>query len=291
MNDKEYKDDDVVIIGGSGWQQHDQKKKKGNDASKIWKIAAISLAAILIMLGGFFLGKHIYYHFQFNRSRPDIEILSQLSKPMPGEAGISMEEQEAMGVKMKIYTLSGLKAHFADSVPDYTTDSSVYFTTRSSDYKIKDEKKQIIGDYIKDGEIISESLWRAGFMVIQNGNAQIGISRSKKIGRYVSENKGSMFRQLALVAAGTTCKKQYILKGKVTRCAYARDLKGSLYFIETVNPETLYGFADALIEYGFIDAIYITGGSQPDRFFRESDGTAHGAYFDDKPHEMVVWSK
>lgn len=290
MNDKEYKDDDVVIIGGSGWQQHDQKKKKGNDASKIWKIAAISLAAILIIFGGFFLGKHVYYHFQFNRSRPDIEILSQLSNPMQGEAGISMEEQEAMGVKMKIYALSGLKAHFADSVPDYT-DSSVYFITRSSDYKIKDEKKQIIGDYIKDGEIISESLWRAGFMVIQNGNAQIGISRSKKIGRYVSENKGSMFRQLALVAAGTTCKKQYILKGKVTRCAYARDLKGSLYFIETVNPETLYGFADALIEYGFIDAIYITGGSQPDRFFRESDGTAHGAYFDDKPHEMVVWSK
>lgn len=290
MKDNEYKDDDVVVIGGSDWQQHDPEKKKGNDASRIWQIAAITLAAILMMLGGFFLGKHVYYHFQFNRSRPDIEILSQLSNPMQGEAGISMEEQEAMGVKMKIYALSGLKAHFADSVPAYT-DSSVYFITRSSDYKIKEEKKQIIGDYIKDGKIISESLWRAGFMVIQDGNAQIGISRSKKIGKHIVENKGSMFRQLALVAAGTTCKKQYVLKGKVTRCAYGRDLKGNLYFIETVNPETLYGFADALIEYGFIDAIYITGGSQPDRFYRQSDGTSHGSYIDGKPHELVVWTK
>lgn len=290
MKDNEYKDDDVVVIGGSDWQQHDPEKKKGNDASRIWQIAAITLAAILMMLGGFFLGKHVYYHFQFNRSRPDIEILSQLSNPMQGEAGISMEEQEAMGVKMKIYALSGLKAHFADSVPDYT-DSSVYFITRSSDYKIKEEKKQIIGDYIKDGKIISESLWRAGFMVIQDGNAQIGISRSKKIGKHIVENKGSMFRQLALVAAGTTCKKQYVLKGKVTRCAYGRDLKGNLYFIETVNPETLYGFADALIEYGFIDAIYITGGSQSDRFYRQSDGTSHGSYIDGKPHELVVWTK
>ena len=290
MKDNEYKDDDVVVIGGSDWQQHDPEKKKGNDASRIWQIAAITLAAILMMLGGFFLGKHVYYHFQFNRSRPDIEILSQLSNPMQGEAGISMEEQEAMGVKMKIYALSGLKAHFADSVPDYT-DLSVYFITRSSDYKIKEEKKQIIGDYIEDGKIISESLWRAGFMVIQDGNAQIGISRSKKIGKHIVENKGSMFRQLALVAAGTTCKKQYVLKGKVTRCAYGRDLKGNLYFIETVNPETLYGFADALIEYGFIDAIYITGGSQPDRFYRQSDGTSHGSYIDGKPHELVVWTK
>lgn len=145
---------------------------------------------------GFFLGKHLYYNHQFNRSRPDSEIISQLSEPMKGKAGISLEQQETMGVKMKIYALTGLKAHFCDSVPDYT-DSSVFFITRSSDYRIKDGKKQIIGDYIEDGKIISESLWRAGFMAIKEGNAQIGISRSKKIGKYIAEDQGSMFRQLA----------------------------------------------------------------------------------------------
>ena len=289
MNDKEYRDDDVVVIGGSDWKPGSENKNGSKD-SRRWKMAAIFLAAALVMLGGFFLGKHLYYNHQFNRSRPDSEIISQLSKPMKGEAGISLEQQETMGVRMKIYALTGLKAHFCDSVPDYT-DSSVFFITRSSDYRIKDGKKQIIGDYIEDGKIISESLWRAGFMAIKEGNAQIGISRSKKIGKYIAEDQGSMFRQLALVAAGTTCEKQYILKGKVTRCAYARDLEGNLYFIETVNPETLYGFADALIEYGFVDAIYITGGSQPDRFYRRADGTLHGQYIDDKPHELIVWTR
>ena len=289
MNDKEYRDDDVVVIGGSDWKPGSENKNGSKD-SRRWKMAAIFLAAALVMLGGFFLGKHLYYNHQFNRSRPDSEIISQLSEPMKGKAGISLEQQEAMGVRMKIYALSGLKAHLCDSVPDYT-DSSVFFITRSSDYRIKDEKKQIIGDYIENGEIISESLWRAGFMAIKEGNAQIGISRSRKIGKYITENQGSMFRQLALVAAGTTCKKQYILKGKVTRCAYARDLEGNLYFIETVNPETLYGFADALIEYGFVDAIYITGGSQPDRFYRRADGTSHGQYIEEKSHELVVWTR
>ena len=34
-----------------------------------------------------------------------------------------------------------------------------------------------------------------------------------------------------------------------------------LYFIATRHKETLWDFADALREYGFIDAIYITGGA------------------------------
>jgi hypothetical protein len=100
-----------------------------------------------------------------------------------------------------------------------------------------------------------------------------------------------MFRQLALVSAGTRCDKQFILKGKVSRCAYARNRSGELFFIETVNPETLYGFSDALVEYGFVDAVYITGGSQPDLFHRTAEGTPHGTYIDDKQHEFIVWTR
>lgn len=288
MKDKEYKDDDVVVIGGSGWNP----SAGGNPGKNLrkWKLAAILSAAGLFLLGGFFLGKHIYYNNQFNRSRTDSEIIAQLTVPMPGVAGVSIQQQEVMGVNMRIYALNGLKAHFADTVPDYT-DSSVYFITRSSDYRIKNDEKQIIGDYIEDGKVISESLWRAGFMALVDGNAQIGISRSPKIRKHIIGKSGSMFRQMALISAGTRCDEQFVLKGKVTRCAYARDIEGNLYFVETLDPETLYGFADALIEHGFSDAIYITGGSQPDRFFRSEDGSAHGHYLDDKPHELVVWTK
>ena len=163
--------------------------------------------------------------------------------------------------------------------------------TRSSDYKIIGDKKEIIGDFIVDGKVVEKSNWRAGFMAIVDGNVQIGIDRSSKISNYVRENEGSMFRQLALVSAGISCDKQFILKGKVTRCAYARERNGNLYFVETESPETLYGFADALKEYGFTDAIYITGGKQPNLFHRTEDGIAHGHYIDDKPHELIVWTR
>ena len=224
------------------------------------------------------------------QSRNADDVITALARPMKGNAGVTPLSDEVMGVKMKIYRLDGLKAHFADTVPDYT-DSTIYLITRNSDYKLVNDRKEIIGDFIIDGEVLQKSNWRAGFMAIVDGNAQIGVDRSNKIFNHVLENDGSMFRQMALVSAGTRCDKQFILKGKVTRCAYARNRAGELFFVETVNPETLYGFADALIEYGFTDAIYITGGKQPNLFYRTEDGTAHGHYIDDKPHDLVVWTR
>ena len=282
--EKEYiSDDDVVIIGGSDW--HPSKKPC---STKRWKVIAFILAGLLALLVMFYLGRHILHSREFVQSRTANDVITALASPMKGNAGVTPLSDESMGVKLKIYRLDGLKAHFADTVPDYT-DSTIYLVTRSSDYKLVNDRKEIIGDFIVDGEVLEKSNWRAGFMAIVDGNAQIGVDRSQKIFNHVQENGGSMFRQMALVSAGTRCDEQFILKGKVTRCAYARNRAGDMFFIETVNPETLYGFADALIEYGFTDAIYVTGGSQPNLFYRTEDGTAHGHYIDDRPHELVVW--
>ena len=284
--EKEYiSDDEVVMIGGSDW-----KPKKNSGQTNRWKVIAFILTGIMVILGLYYIGRHICHTKEFIQSRNAEEVIAALAQPMKGQSGVTPIAEESMGVKMKIYRLNGLKAHFADTVPDYS-DSSIYLVTRSSDYKIIKDRKEIIGDFILDGTAIEKSNWRAGFMVIADGNAQIGIDRSNKIRKYIIGNEGSMFRQLALVSAGIRCDKQFILKGKVTRCAYARDRHGNLCFVETENPENLHAFADALIEHGFIDAIYITGGKQPDLFYRTSDGTAHGSYTDDKPHELIVWKK
>lgn len=278
-------DDDVVVIGGSDW--HPEEKPR---SQKKWKWAAIAFGVTLLMVAGFFVTRHLLHSREFVQSRYAVEVIEALAQPMGGEPGVSLIEDEVMGVSMKIYKLEGLKARMAFELPDLS-DSTVFLVTRSSDYKLTDDRKEIIGDFIYNGDVMAESDWRAGFMAIIDGNAQIGIDRSRDIFKHVKKNGGSMFRQLALVSAGTRCDKQFILKGKVSRCAYARNRSGELFFIETVNPETLYGFSDALVEYGFVDAVYITGGSQPDLFHRTSEGTPHGTYIDDKQHEFIVWTR
>ena len=48
----------------------------------------------------------------------------------------------------------------------------------------------------------------------------------------------------------------------------------ALFYIETLQKETMWDFADALREYGFVDAIYITGGYDY-CYYRTADGVRH----------------
>lgn len=63
--------------------------------------------------------------------------------------------------------------------------------------------------------------------------------------------------------------------------------------IETPHPETLWDFADALREYGYVDAIYLTGGNESG-FYRAPDGTAYftekaAKYRTNKHHGVALW--
>ena len=63
--------------------------------------------------------------------------------------------------------------------------------------------------------------------------------------------------------------------------------------IETPHPETLWDFADALREYGYVDAVYLTGGNESG-FYRAPDGTAYFTeravkYRTDKHHGVAPW--
>ncbi len=128
-------------------------------------------------------------------------------------------------------------------------------------------------------------------MAMANGRQVIGVSRFEKVKDYVVRQKGSFFRQFILVS-NNVIPHQFQLHGKVERRAIGR--KGEqLYYIATPYPETLWDFADALREYGFTDAIYITGGSDYG-FYRTRDGMRHDIGMPEEyPHKkwkgMIPW--
>lgn len=128
-------------------------------------------------------------------------------------------------------------------------------------------------------------------MAMADGNMVIGISRSDKVKDYIVERRGSFFRQFILVSNGTI-PTRFFLRGKVERRAIGR--KGDqLYYIATRHKETMWDFADALMEYGFIDVVYITGGTDYS-FYRDKDGTRHDiGNPEDYPHKkwqgIIPW--
>jgi hypothetical protein len=128
-------------------------------------------------------------------------------------------------------------------------------------------------------------------MAMVGGNSVIGISRSEKVKDFVQEHGGSFFRQFILVSNGVI-PQRFFLHGKVERRAIGRK-DDTLFYIATHNKETLWDFADALREYGFIDAIYITGGNDY-VYYRNSDGERHDiGKIEDYPHEkwkgIIPW--
>jgi len=85
---------------------------------------------------------------------------------------------------------------------------------------------------------------------------------------------------------------RFFLHGKVERRAIGR-IDDQLYYIATRHKETLWDFADALREYGFIDAVYITGGADY-VFYRNKEGIRHdlgdsSSYPHTKWKDIIPW--
>ena len=246
-------------------------------------VGCLMVAALV----GYYLWNY-YYNIGVSVSVTPEQNIEKLQRTAKQEAPeVVMTSDSILGVAMDFYAIHGLKASIEFEEPD-TADTSVYLYCRSADHKADGN---YIGSLVVDGEERQSDTHRLGYMAMLGGNSVIGISRSEKVKDYVQEHGGSFFRQFILVSNGEI-PGRFFLHGKVERRAIGR-IDDQLYYIATRHKETLWDFADALREYGFLDAIYITGGADY-VFYRDKDGIRHDiGDSTDYPHEkwkgLVPW--
>ncbi|MBR6015590.1 MAG: hypothetical protein IK067_00475 [Prevotella sp.] len=259
------------------------------DKKRRWmRIIALAVLGLLVAS---FVGYKLYNRF-FNIgisiSTTPAQNIEKLQQPIKQEVPeVVMTSDSVLDVAMDFYAIHGLKASIQFEKPD-PADTSVYLYTRCADHTVDG---QYLGSLVVEGQEVQSDCSRLGYMAMADGNMVIGISRSDKVKDYVLERGGSFFRQFILVSNGQIPARFY-LHGKVERRAIGR-IGDQLYFIATRHKETLWGFADALREYGFIDAIYITGGTDY-CFYRDKDGVRHDiGDSEDSPHEkwkgIIPW--
>lgn len=264
------------------------KEKKATNPHK-WRWIALSIfASVLLCIvsyGGWQFYSY-YYRIGVPVSVSPEENIIKLSKPYPkGEKPeVILTSDSILGVAINMYELKNLQAEISLIEPD-TTDMSVWMYSRCADHT---SNNQYLGSLVMNGKELASDASRLGYCGMANGNIVIGVSRSDKVKDYVIDQKGSFFRQFILVSNGVLPAK-FQLHGKVERRALARMSNDKLYYIETRHPETLWDFADALREYGFVDAIYITGG-KCHSFYRTPDGKLHNIG-DDNQHPHLKYKK
>lgn len=258
----------------------ERDEKVGNDSPKQkpirrlpWVIGSALLSVLLCF--AVFAGWR-YYRSYINigipvsvTSRENIEKL-KLATLEEIEPEVIKTSDSILGVALNFYEVRGLRAEVTMQEPD-TADTDVYLYSRCSDYH---PDFSIIGSLVINGEE-KETVdgTRLGYFAAADNNFVIGIARDEDVKEYVKERGGSFFRQFILLSAGVM-PRQYYLHGKVERRGIGRMPNGTLYYLETRHKETMWDFADALREYGFVDAIYITGGYDY-CYYRTADGEMH----------------
>jgi len=260
-------------------------------AGKKWLRRVLkALAMALMVVVVFFAYKAWDYYYNIGvpvSTTPSENIKKLLMEPVKESAEVVLSSDSILGVALDFYAIHGLRASMEFQEPD-TADTSVFLYCRSADHQADG---QYLGSLVVDGEERQSDRSRLGYMGMVGNQMVIGISRSDKVKDYCAENGGSFFRQFILVSNGVI-PHRFFLHGKVERRAIGRK-DNTLYYIATRHKETLWDFADALREYGFIDAIYITGGDDYG-YYRTADGERHDiGNIADYPHKkwkgIIPW--
>jgi hypothetical protein len=247
-------------------------------------------AASLLLIVAFFAYKTWNYYYNIGvpiSTTPSDNIKKLQMQPVKETAEVVLSSDSILGVALDFYAIHGLRANIEFLEPD-TSDTSVFLYCRSADHQADGN---YLGSLVVDGEEKQSDRSRLGYMGMVGDRMVIGISRSDKVKDYCMENGGSFFRQFILVSNGVI-PHRFFLHGKEERRAIGR-MDNTLYYIVTRHKETLWDFADALREYGFVDAIYITGGYDYG-FYSPSDGERHDiGRIADYPHKkwkgIVPW--
>lgn len=247
--------------------------RRGRRRRYLWLALALAVlvvtAAILWRYRFYFIDCGITSSVSDKENR---ELLSASSGPVAQVSGVEVVTDSILGVAFNAYPLQGLRASLEQSIPD-TADNSVVLVMRSADYH---PDGSTIGTMVVNGEKLpaKERRTRPAYLAIsKDGIPVIGISLTDAMSDFTARQGGSFFRQFAILGNGEL-PSSFALHGKVERGAIGRMADGSLHYFLTRHRESMYDFADALREYGVVDAIYITGGNGYE-FYRDTKGAPH----------------
>lgn len=263
MNKKDIKAENDVYFLGSG----EGGGKGKNNRKKIWIITGICLAVIAIIVTLIFILKKpsIDYYFE-PETVENLQSVTENTTPNDMVKGyVEILEETVNDVPMFIYMPHHAELSLAVG-PQDKSDSTIIFITQAAD--IRGDNMEIVGDFVLAGEKLSRGVAKTGFCAIIDSTITIGVSTNTPLLEKAIESKGYFFRQYPLVDEGVLVENNP--KNKSIRRALAiRD--GKVIMVESRSNESFHDFAQALIDIGVSNAIYLVGTSTAYRWYYDKD--------------------
>ncbi len=133
-------------------------------------------------------------------------------------------------------------------------DTSVVFTAQAAD--VRADNGGIVGAFVLKGTPLSWGLSKKGFCASIDGVVTIGVAENSPLFEQATEKGGYFFRQYPLVDKGQLV--DNVPKGKSVRRGIC-DRQGEIFMAETGTTESFHDFAQALVDLGVDNAIYLVG--------------------------------
>ncbi len=133
-------------------------------------------------------------------------------------------------------------------------DSAAVLVVQAAD--IRSDNGMIVGSFVVEGKLISKGQSKTGFCAIIGGSPIIGVADSTPYLEQALESEGYFFRQYPLVVGNQVVENKP--KGEALRKALA-EWNGRTVVVLSRNRVTFHDFAQALVDMGVSNAIYLVG--------------------------------
>ena len=156
---------------------------------------------------------------------------------------------------------------------------------------VRADNGKIVGAFVLHGKPLSWGLSKRGYCAIIDGQVTVGVADNSPLFEQATDRNGDFFRQYPLVDKGTLVENE--LKNKSIRRALC-DIDEHIVVVESQTTESLHDFAQALVDIGTANAIYLVGSNAMGwSMDAEGNGTKMGLWDPRKIKNIsfIVWPK
>lgn len=156
-------------------------------------------------------------------------------------------------VRLNLFIPHNARPELVLGKPDHR-DTTIILSAQAAD--IRRDNRKILGAFVLKGKPLAWGLSKKGFCAIINDEITVGVSENSPLFEEATEKDGYFFRQYPLVDNGVLVENEP--KNKAIRKALCSRI-GEIFVAVSETEESLHDFAQALVDLGVENAIYLVG--------------------------------